>query len=130
MPIGIRSVSVSPSLHSLAISQLWEQVLRNASYWLSLICVVVAVYVKDLYLFLLKIEFNPSEVQILLEVLSLSPLPSLTPYFLFPPVSSVVFRQSDSKSCSVTPKSAQAKNGNERVPQQDGEGSALELVAY
>ena len=77
IPIGLRSLIFRPSpSHSC---QLWAQVLSHSSYWLSLICVVIAVYIKDLYLFLLKIEFNPSEVQILLEVRFLS---SSHPHFI------------------------------------------------
>lgn len=80
IPIGLMLVIFHPSpSHSF---QLWEQVLSHSSFWLSLICVVIAVYLKDLYLFLLKIEFNPSDVQILLEVRFLS---SSRPHFILLP---------------------------------------------
>lgn len=42
-----------------------------------MISVIVAIYVKDMYLFLLKIEFNPSDTQIILEVrIAISHAPS------------------------------------------------------
>mmetsp|Transcript_4738 Transcript_4738/g.4784 ORF Transcript_4738/g.4784 Transcript_4738/m.4784 type:complete len:244 (-) Transcript_4738:250-981(-) len=46
---------------------LWQEVLSSTTFWLSLICVIGAILVKDLYLILLKIEFNPSKIQIILE---------------------------------------------------------------
>jgi hypothetical protein len=82
--------------------------------------VVGAVYLKDMYLFLLKIEIDPSEVQILLEVVSRHSVSS-------PPSHC---QQSDLKNSAVTPKVGRGQEGVARVPQEEGEGSSLELVAY
>jgi len=47
--------------------KIWPRLLDTSNFWLALICICGVVIIKDVYIMLLKLEFDPSKAQVMLE---------------------------------------------------------------